>query len=76
MNGKVCVMSKNKTMYMCVTRDKYELPIAFADTAVGLSRMLSYSDNAVSNAMSWAKKQKSKCRYIKVEYTDEEEIET
>lgn len=37
----------NNTVYMQVTHDKYELPLAVADTVVELSRICGVSTNAI-----------------------------
>lgn len=45
-----------KKMYMMVTKDKYELPIAVAPTIAELSRMTGISTNAISGALSQSRK--------------------
>lgn len=37
--------------YIAVTNDKYELPFACSDTAIGLAKMLGITPNAVSSAI-------------------------
>lgn len=39
-------------IYMRVTDDKYELPVAIADTETELARMLGVRRNAVASALS------------------------
>lgn len=53
-------------LYMQVTRDKYELPIAVADTVSELARMTGKSRSHISSAMSHAKKRGFKSQYVKV----------
>ena len=66
-----------KTVYMAVTADKYELPVATADTAFGLARLLGLPQNRVHEAMSkgvkWTKLSDGrKVKFIKVEVEDDE----
>ena len=53
-------------LYMCVTNDKYELPIAVADSVAELSRMLSIPRNRISSAISHAEKKRKRSIYVKV----------
>lgn len=50
----------DKYLWMAVTPDKYELPIAVADTARELSRMLGSNNNLVSKQYCQHNKNKSK----------------
>ena len=43
-------------LYIMVTRDKYELPLAVADTAAELARMVGVTTNAVLSGISKARK--------------------
>lgn len=54
-------------LYMKVTDDEYELPLAVAETKAELSRMLGQKKNGVTNAMSYARKHGYKTSYIEVE---------
>lgn len=59
-------------VYMAVTADKYELPIAIFDSVYGLARWTGRKRKDIHSAISkGAKDQKLKCRYIKVEVNDE-----
>ena len=58
---------------MKVSKDKYELPEAVADSAGELARMLGITENAVYCGMSVAKKHGYRCRFVKVEIDDKEE---
>ena len=60
----------NKCVYMVVTNDPYELPIAIADTIEELSKMIGVKPNAISSAMSKAKKKGFKSIYKKVMLED------
>lgn len=53
-------------VYMMVTRDKYELPLAIADTAAELARMLGRKERTIYSAMTQAKKKSWKSIYVKV----------
>lgn len=55
------------TVYMEVTRDKYELPIAVANTVYELANMTNTSVNAIRSNICHAKKKGYKCKYVKVE---------
>ena len=54
-------------VYMMVTKDEYELPIAIADTAKELSEIIHVSSNAIRSAISHKPK---KCIYVKVDIGD------
>ena len=58
------------TLYMMVTTDKYELPLAVADSIKELATMDGKSVGAISSAMYYAKKMGTKCRYVKVVLDD------
>lgn len=53
-------------LYMQVTRDKYELPIAVAETVGELARMTGKTRGTIANALSRSKKSGGGCKYIKV----------
>ncbi|WP_405322214.1 hypothetical protein [Frisingicoccus sp.] len=57
-------------VYMAISDDVYELPVAVADTIAELSQMIGVKRNAISSAMSKAKKKGFKSRYIKVTLED------
>jgi len=66
-----------KTVYMAVTADKYELPVATADTAFGLARLLGLYQNRVHEAMSkgvkWTKlSDGQRVKFVKVPIEDDE----
>ena len=43
-------------VYMCVTDDELELPVAVADTARELAKLCGTTENAIHSAISHAKK--------------------
>ena len=57
------------TLYMKVTRDKYELPVAVAETKAELAWMLGIKRDHVRSAFSHAKKYKNPT-YVVVEVDD------
>ena len=59
------------TLYMKVTRDEYELPLAVAETKAELARMLGIKREHVRTAFSHAKKFKNPT-YVVVEVDDED----
>lgn len=60
------------TLYMKVTKDKYELPLAVAETKAELARILGLSRGNVRSAFSYAKKCKHPT-YVVVEVEDDED---
>lgn len=60
-------------LWMKVTDDEYELPLAVADTASELARMCGLNKNGVLVAISNAKRRKTKCQYVKVVIDDEDQ---
>lgn len=60
------------TLYMKVTKDEYELPVAVAETKAELARMLGRSRECVQSAFFHAKKCK-RPTYIMVEVDDDED---
>ena len=55
------------TLYMLVTKDKYELPLAVAESATELAKMISVSRNRILSAISHAEKNGYRSIYVKVE---------
>lgn len=55
-------------MYMAVTTDKYELPIAIGDTARELSKLVDVSENVIYSSISKNLSGKNrKMKFIKVD---------
>lgn len=54
-------------VYMMITNDEYELPLAVADTVKELSEIINVSSNAIRSAISHKPK---KCIYVKVDIGD------
>jgi len=55
-----------KKIYMMVTQDKYELPMAIADTPAELAEIVGTTRNAISSAISKARAHGYHSRYVKV----------
>lgn len=60
-----------KKLYLYVTGDKYELPMAVSDTAQGLADMLGITKNGVLSCITH-NKAKPFPRYYRVQYTEKE----
>lgn len=62
-------------VYMMVTEDEYELPLAVGNTAEELAKIVGTTTNAVLSGISHAKRGRGFgfSRYVKVEWEDEEE---
>ena len=59
------------TLWMLVTNDKYELPIAVADSAADLARMLGINANTIYSAVCRTDKLGYWSRYVRVEVEDD-----
>lgn len=62
---------KEDCVYMLITTDIYELPLAVADSVAELAQILQIPQNRIYSAMSKAKARKQKSMYIKVELKEE-----
>lgn len=72
-------------LYMAVTADKYELPIAVADTAKELSQMIGRSMDVIYTGINRSKRraEPEKCnpahhgsmRYYRIEFDTEDQME-
>lgn len=65
------VIKMREFLWMAVTADEYELPIAVADTSIELGQMLGVSDSTITTSIK--KKldgSRSGLRYLKVENID------
>lgn len=61
------------TIWMMVTSDKFELPVAVADSAGELARMVSCTENNIYSSYSHYKRGVHKrSRFIKVEFEEDE----
>lgn len=58
-------------IYMKVTMDKYELPLAVADTVVELARIVGAKPNTISSGISKSKSLGIRSQYVKVVIQDE-----
>ena len=54
-------------LWLKVTNDKYELPMAVAESSKELEQMLGLSKRTVSKQVRNAERTKRKCQYIKIE---------
>ncbi len=63
-------MNKTKYLFMLVTKDKYELPLAVADTRKELGKMLGVSPVTIANSITRARKDGHKSKYVRVEFPD------
>lgn len=64
---------KKKVLWIEITLDEYELPVAVADTSSELSRMRGYSRHKVAqDVIRWKNGKMPKCKYRKVEVDDDE----
>ena len=60
-------------MYLAVTSDKYELPIAVAGTARELAKMLGVSANSISSSIYRVYKgKKTKIKYLVIDENEGE----
>ena len=60
------------TLFLMVTDDEYELPLAVADTAAELARITGKRENTIYASISHAKKGNRKSIYHRVEILDED----
>ena len=60
-------------VYMKITKDRYELPLAVADTGEELARICGTSINNVYNAIRKARINNYKCQYIRVNIEEGQE---
>lgn len=59
-------------LYLCVTRDEYELPLAIADTPRELAEMCGVTKSAICSAISHEKHGHYNSRYKRVIVEDDE----
>lgn len=64
--------TKTRSLYLLISSDKYELPLAVADTTRELSALIGVREDAIRSAMSKARKRGNRCRYVKVVIEEEE----
>lgn len=61
-------------VWLKVTADRYELPLAVADTGEELARVCGTSPNNVYSTMSKAKRLGHRCQYVRVEVGRDENV--
>lgn len=59
-------------IYMKVTNDKYEHPIAIADTQRELAEMLGVTKNAIASSLHYARRGRNKSVYKEVDIGDDD----
>ena len=59
-------------IWLKVTNDKYELPVAVADSAEELAKMCGVKVNNIHSSRSHAQARGNKTRYLKVEINEKE----
>ena len=64
------------TLWLKVSNDDLELPLAVADTAEELGRILGVPANCISSAISHARSRGHRSQYVKVIIDDREGTET
>ena len=57
-------------VFMMVTKDKYELPVAVADTRNELGNILGVSPVTIANSITRARNNGQKSQYIRVDFTN------
>ncbi len=57
-------------VFMMVTKDKYELPVAVADTRKELGKILGVSPVTIANSITRARNNGQKSQYMRVDFTD------
>lgn len=64
---------QKKYLYMAVTPDKYQLPLAVADTVQQLARMVGVTTNSIYSAISHGEARNwKKRRYVRIRIDEEE----
>ena len=58
-------------VYMKITKDRYELPVAIADTGEELAKICGVSINNVYNTIRKARLTGSRCQYVRVDVEDD-----
>ena len=61
-------------VYMKVTKDRFELPLAVADTGAELAKICGTSEKNVYNAIRKARLCGHKCQYVRVELEGEKNV--
>ena len=59
------------TVYMEVTKDKYELPVAIADSCNELARIRNVNPNTISSMIYHCREKGHRCRYVKVKIEED-----
>lgn len=62
-----------KVLYIAVTKDKYELPIAVADSPQELAKLCGTTKNVINSMISHEKAGRIKSKYKKIEIEERNE---
>lgn len=62
-------------IWMKISDDKYELPVAVADTVTELAQICGITKETIIAQRSRQKRKGTSCRYLKIEVEDDEEQE-
>lgn len=62
-----------RSVYMQISKDEYEFPLAIADSIQELAEIIGKSPATIGSYISRCKKSGRKCRYIKINIEEEEE---
>lgn len=58
-------------LYMAISRDKYELPLAVADTIEELAELCGVKPNSIRQYLCHSRQTGKRCKYIVIEVEDE-----
>lgn len=58
-------------LWLLVSQDEYELPLAVADSATELARMVGTTQNNISSTITHQAERGAKSKYIKVKVIDD-----
>ena len=61
-----------KYIFMLVTKDKYELPLAVADTRKELGKILGVSPVTIANSIVRSRKDGHKSKYVRVDFPNDD----
>lgn len=64
------------TVWMAVTKDRYELPVAVADTERELAGLMGVHPDTIRGVLQRARKSGRRCKYVKVQLQEDEECES
>lgn len=68
----VMMENKKKVLYMLVTNDEYELPLAVADSLAEIAKIAGIKKYSVASLISRSISNKKRCPYVRVEFEEGE----